>query len=79
MGFTEESRKKAQEAPKEFNPLIKLQTKATRSQAIKAMCAHCMGCTKEHIEPGWRQEVAKCSAPACPLFQFRPYKVLTED
>lgn len=72
--FTEEDKRKAREAPKEFNPLIKLETKATRGQAIKAMCAYCMGCTKDHIESGWRQEVAACSSRECPLFQFRPYK-----
>ncbi len=48
--------------------------KKTRSAAIKAMCANCMGCTLEHLEPGYRDSIRNCTAPQCPLYPFRPYQ-----
>jgi len=38
------------------------------------MCAHCMGCTKDHIEPGFRECIRNCTAPSCPLYFYRPYQ-----
>ena len=61
-------------AKAEYNPIVKLETTNTRGQAIKAMCAHCMGCTREEVEPGWRDNVRNCTSPACPLFGFRPFQ-----
>lgn len=56
------------------NPLIKFQMKPTRGNAIKAKCAECVGCTIEETEPGFREHIRGCTAPKCPLFNFRPYK-----
>lgn len=71
------SKNKAKEnrakAKSEYNPIIKSRENHTsRARAIKAMCAHCMGCTTDRIEPGWLNEVRNCSAPHCPLYNFRP-------
>ena len=40
------------------------------SAAVKAHCLECVG---------WeREEVRRCTAPACPLFAYRPYKSLKD-
>ena len=39
--------------------------------AIKAMCVQCMGGEES---PGFRREIANCSAKICPLRPYRPYK-----
>lgn len=59
----------------EYNPVVRNigNSKSLRG-ALDAMCAHCMGCTADHIEPGFRESIRDCSAPACPLWQFRPYQ-----
>jgi len=58
----------------EHNPIKRLQQRPTRSNAIKAMCAYCMGCTADYIEPGFRASIQGCTAPQCPLYTFRPYQ-----
>lgn len=58
----------------ETNPLRKFQQKPTRQNAIKAMCAHCMGCTYKEIEPGFRESIRECVSVQCPLHKFRPYQ-----
>ena len=56
------------------NPiLISRQRPQSRAWAIKAMCAHCMGCTADHLEPGFRDLIRECSSNACPLHAHRPY------
>jgi len=47
----------------------------SRKRAIDAKCAECMGCTKEHLEEGYKNEIRNCSAQACSLYFFRPYKM----
>ena len=47
----------------------------TPKKAIAAMCASCMGCTKDHIEEGFKNEIRNCSTPHCPLYCVRPYKM----
>ena len=47
----------------------------TRKRAIDAKCAECMGCTKNHLEEGYKKEIRNCSAQACSLYSFRPYKM----
>ena len=47
----------------------------TPKKAIAAMCASCMGCTKDHLEEGFKNEIRNCSAQACSLYSFRPYKM----
>jgi hypothetical protein len=44
-------------------------------RAIAAKCAECMGCTKGHLEEGFKNEIRNCSAQACSLYSFRPYKL----
>jgi hypothetical protein len=39
---------------------------ASPSRAIKAMCLECVGFD--------RSAVANCTAPACPLFHYRPFQ-----
>jgi hypothetical protein len=57
------------------NPILASQHKpSSRALAIKAMCAHCMGCTDDHQEQGFRQSISTCTAPACPLYSLRPYR-----
>jgi len=46
----------------------------TRGAAIKAMCAHCMGCNADHMEPGHRALVRECVSTGCPLHNFRPWQ-----
>jgi hypothetical protein len=66
----------------ECNPIKRHYAKPTRKTAINAMCAYCMGCTSveqgngqdDHLERGFREEIRHCTAPACPLFSFRPYQ-----
>jgi hypothetical protein len=55
------------------NPILKHLAKPARSTAIKAMCAHCMGCTKASVEPGFRASIRGCASVDCPLYGFRPY------
>lgn len=57
----------------EQNPIKRANRKPTYLNAIKAMCAHCQGCTATHLEPGFRQSISACTAQGCPLYQFRPY------
>jgi len=47
----------------------------SRKRAIDAKCAECMGCTKDHLEEGYKNEIRNCSALTCSLYLFRPYKM----
>lgn len=59
----------------EHNPIIQARERPnSKSYAIKAMCSHCMGCTAEKIEPGFRDEVRNCTSAACPLWPHRPWR-----
>jgi hypothetical protein len=60
--------------PAEYNWIKKSQENPrSKSLAIKAMCFHCYGGTKESMpDTGWRQSISTCSAPECPLYAFRP-------
>lgn len=57
------------------NPILKFQASPTRTRAIKAKCAECVGCTSSSIEPGFRDTIRHCICRSCPLWQFRPYQV----
>jgi len=61
----------------ETNPIIRAENRPTRGNAIKAMCAHCMGCTRTHLEPGFRTLIRDCTSKACPLYAFRPFQQKT--
>jgi|DEB0MinimDraft_3_1074331.scaffolds.fasta_scaffold00948_10 hypothetical protein len=58
----------------EMNPFLQYEAKPTRQRAIKAMCAACMGCTKEELEVGFRQMIKDCTSVRCPLHRFRPFQ-----
>jgi hypothetical protein len=59
----------------EYNPILRAMAKPKSMRAaINAMCAACMGCTVDHMERGFRREIRNCTAPHCPLFNFRPYQ-----
>lgn len=57
------------------NPISRAEKTPTRGNAIKAMCAHCVGCTTRHLETGFRDAIRDCSAGQCPLHRWRPYQV----
>jgi hypothetical protein len=66
----------------EMNPIKRYYAKPTRKSAINAFCCYCMGCTaveqgngqEDHLEQGFRTFIRQCSAPACPLHDYRPYQ-----
>lgn len=58
----------------EVNPIVRYRARPTRGNAIKAMCAHCMGCTDERLEPGFRSSIRDCASASCPLHKYRPYQ-----
>ena len=58
------------------NPVVRVfALTPSRKRAIEAMCASCMGCTKDHLEEGFKSEIRDCSAQHCPLHSLRPYQV----
>jgi len=48
--------------------------KTSRKLAIDAFCTGCMGCTPTSNDPGYQEQIRNCTAPDCPLYNFRPYK-----
>lgn len=58
-----------------FNPHQQLLNNPTsRSLVIKAMCAECVGCSINHLEKGFREDISSCLSKHCPLYNFRPYR-----
>jgi hypothetical protein len=57
-----------------YNWIVQAERKPTsKHKAIKAMCFHCMGGTKDSMpDPGWKKMIDTCTAPDCPLFSHRP-------
>ena len=58
----------------EFNPILRNVKRPTYLNSIKAMCAHCMGCTETHLERGFKESIRECSSITCPLYRYRPYR-----
>ena len=57
------------------NPVSRfLSLPTSRKRAIDAMCAHCMGCTENTIEIGFKYNIKSCQTKTCPLHTFRPYQ-----
>ena len=48
----------------------------SRKAAIDAMCAHCLGCSIDSVEPGYQAAIKHCRSEACPLWRFRPYRLM---
>lgn len=63
----------------EMNPIVRFREKPTHLKAIKAMCSHCMGCTAEHMEPGFRTLIRDCASTHCPLHMYRPFQRKDDD
>ena len=60
--------------PAEMNPILAYERAPTRGKAIKAMCSHCMGCTRDYVEVGFRQSIRDCTSTGCPLYRYRPFQ-----
>lgn len=65
----------------EYNWIIQAQRKPeSLRRAIKAMCFHCVGGTKDSMpDPGWKKLIDTCTAPDCPLFSHRPRLISGSD
>lgn len=63
------------DAPELYRTTIKraMQGKGPRARdnAIKAFCLQCTGYV--------RKDITTCSAPACALYEFRPYQIGDEE
>lgn len=57
----------------EHNPVVKLNPQSLRS-SINAKCAQCMGCERDHLEPGFREQIRNCTDKSCALYELRPYQ-----
>jgi len=73
------ARQGAERGPKQTNPILKYRAKPGLRAAVTAMCAHCMGCTDESIEAGFRKDVRECSRTVCPLWAHRPYQTKDDE
>ena len=58
----------------EFNPVLRFANRPTYLNAIKAMCAQCVGCTETHLEKGFRKAIRACSSVDCPMHRYRPFR-----
>ena len=58
-----------------FNPILRFENKPnSRKLANDAKCAECFGCTRDHLEKGFKESISSCSSESCPLHRFRPYQ-----
>lgn len=58
-----------------FNPIQRFEKNDTsRTLAINAKCAECFGCTRDHLEKGFKQSISDCSAYSYQLHSSRPYQ-----
>ena len=58
-----------------FNPILRyMENPTSRKAAIDAKCAECFGCTRDHLERGFKESISSCSSSSCPLHGFRPYQ-----
>jgi flagellar biosynthesis regulator FlaF len=47
----------------------------SKVKAIHAFCFNCMGGTIDELpDHGWKDGIRDCTAPECPLYNFRPFK-----
>ena len=60
----------------EFNPVQRFLKRPTHLNAIKAMCARCMGCSETHLERGFKESIRDCTVQDCPMHRYRPYRVI---
>jgi hypothetical protein len=58
-----------------FNPILRyMKNPTSRKAAIDAKCAECFGCTRDHLEKGFKESISSCSSYSCLLREFRPYQ-----
>jgi hypothetical protein len=58
-----------------FNPIKRFERNdPSRTLAINAKCAECFGCSRDHLEKGFKEAISSCSSYSCPLHRFRPYQ-----
>ena len=58
-----------------FNPILRFEKNPnSRKLANDAKCAECFGCTRDHLEKGFKESISSCSSYSCPLHRFRPYQ-----
>jgi hypothetical protein len=61
------------------NPILRYREKPTAHKAIKAKCSQCVGCTDEHLEQGFRNDIKRCTDQSCALHPYRPYQDKSKD
>jgi len=49
----------------------------TQTQAIKAFCKECL--YDEHDEGTYLKQITECTAPECPLYEYRPVDKVERD
>lgn len=59
---------------RDHNPISRYLNRPTRKNANNAMCARCVGCSIDHLEPGYRQDIKNCSVNDCPMHKQRPFQ-----
>lgn len=57
--------------PSARNLLRRAYSGKSRTAGVKAFCLRCVGYV--------RADVRNCSAPACPLFEYRPFTLSDDD
>ena len=59
---------------RDHNPISRNLRSPSRKNAADAMCARCVGCTRDHLEPGFKEDIKNCSDNECPMHEWRPYQ-----
>lgn len=59
---------------RDHNPISRNLRSPSRKNAADAMCARCVGCTRDHLEPGFKEDIKNCSDNDCPIHEWRPYQ-----
>ena len=58
-----------------FNPIRRFEKNGpSRTLDINAKYAECFGCSRDHLEKGFKESISSCSPYSCPLHRFRPYQ-----
>ena len=59
---------------RDHNPISRHLRSPSRKNADDAMCARCVGCTRDHLEPRFKEDIKNCSDNDCPMHKRRPYQ-----
>ena len=63
---------------RDHNPISRNLRSPSRKNADDAMCARCVGCTRDHLEPGFKEDIKNCSDNDCPMYKKRPYQQVSK-